>query len=76
MRIFLTMKGPLANPTIVYDRKGIEQKVTQDIKQEKQDLKKILNKEFGWFKKDTAIVKKPDNQHKKQDELELELETE
>ena len=39
-------------------------------------MKKILNKEFGWFKKDTAIVKKPDNQHKKQDELELELETE
>lgn len=76
MRIFLTMKGPLANPTMVYDRKGIEQKVIKDLRQEKQDLKKILNKEFGWFKKDSALVKHPDNQPKKQEELELELENE
>lgn len=76
MRLFLTMKGPLAAPTIVYDRKGIEQKVTHAVKQEKQDLKKILHQEFGWFKKDTSVVKGTDNQPKKQEELELELEPE
>ena len=42
IRIFLSMKGPLANPKISYDRKSIEQKIVQDVKQEKQDLKKIL----------------------------------
>lgn len=73
MRLFLTMKGPLVNPVIVYDRQGIEQKIARDIKQEKQDLKKILHKEFGWFKKDTTLVKHPDNQPEKKDELELEL---
>jgi hypothetical protein len=76
MRIFLTMKGPMADPKIVYDRKGIEQKITTDIKKEKQDLKSILHQEFGWFKKDSTVTKKTDNQPKKQEELELELDPE
>ena len=76
IRIFLSMKGPLANPKISYDRKSIEQKIVQDVKQEKQDLKKILNKEFGWFKKDTAVTKTPVNTPKKKEELELELDEE
>ncbi len=76
MRLFLTMKGPLANPAIMVDRKGLEQKVTKTLKEEKQDLKVILNKEFGWFRKDTSVVKKTDNQSKKQEELELETDPE
>jgi hypothetical protein len=76
MRLFLSMKGPLSNPKISYDRKSIEQKIIQDVKQEKQDLKKILNKEFGWFKKDTTIHNTPTPKPKKQDELELELDEE
>lgn len=76
MRLFLSMKGPLSNPKITYDRKAIEQKIVQDVKQEKQDLKKILNKEFGWFKKDTAIQNTPTQKPKKQEELELELDEE
>lgn len=76
MKLFLTMKGPAGDPKITYDRKGIEQKIATDIKQEKQDLKSILNKEFGWFKKDSTVTKKVDNQPKKQEELELELEEE
>ncbi len=76
MKLFLTMKGPVADPKITYDRKGIEQKIATDIKREKQDLKSILNKEFGWFKKDSTVTKKVDNQSKKQEELELELEEE
>ena len=76
MRIFLSMKGPLANPKITYDRKAIEQKIVQEVKQEKQDLKKILNKEFGWFKKDTTVNKTPVNTPNKKEELELELDEE
>ena len=76
MKLFLSMKGPMTDPKITYDRKGIEQKIATDIKREKQDLKTILNKEFGWFKKDSTVTKKVDNQSKKQEELELELEEE
>lgn len=76
MRLFLSMKGPLSNPIISYDRKAIEQKIVQNVKQEKQDLKKILNKEFGWFKKDTTLQRKPVNQPKPKEELELELDEE
>ena len=76
MRLFLTMKGPMSDPKITYDRKGIEQKITKDIKQEKQDLKKILNQEFGWFRKDSTVIKKADNQQKKQEELQLDTDPE
>lgn len=76
MRLFLNMKGPVSNPKITYDRKAIEQKIVQDVKKEKQDLKKILNKEFGWFKKDSVIHNNPIQKPKKQEELELELDEE
>lgn len=72
VRIFLTMKGPLTDPRVTYDRKGAEQKIATEIKREKQDLKVILNKEFGWFRKDSTILRKVDNQPKKQEELEIE----
>jgi len=73
MRLFLSMTGPLSNPKITYDRKGIEQKIVQDIKNEKQDIKKMLNEEFGWFKKDSTVSKVKVKEPKKQEELELEL---
>jgi len=74
--LFLTMKGPVNDPKITYDRKGIEQKIATDVRKEKQDLKVMLNKEFGWFKKDTSVTRRIDNQPKKQEELEIELEEE
>lgn len=73
MRLFLQMKGPLSDPQITYDRKGIEQKITKDVKQEKQELKQILREEFGWFRKDTLKTKKTE---KPKQEAELELDTE
>lgn len=73
MRLFLQMKGPLSDPQITYDRKGIEQKITIDIRQEKQELKQILREEFGWFRKDTLKTKKTE---KPKQEAELELDTE
>ena len=48
------MIGPIDNPTIKYDKKGAKEKIKDDIKQEKQTIKQILNEEFGWFKKDTV----------------------
>lgn len=52
--VFIVMTGPIDNPTIKYDRKGAKEKIKDDIKQEKQTIKQILNEEFGWFKKDST----------------------
>lgn len=62
--VFIKMTGTIDKPIISYDRKAMKQKIREDIKEEKNNLKKILNEEFGWFKKDS--LKKEDN--KKQDQ--------
>lgn len=46
------MKGYIDNPTIKYDQKGAVQGIKEDLKQEKQNLKAILQDEFGWFKEE------------------------
>jgi len=71
MRIFLTMKGPLSDPVVKVNRSAIEQKIVREIKKEKQDIRKILNKEFGWFKKDTAAASTGTDKPAGSDELEL-----
>ncbi|MGZ3865814.1 MAG: AsmA family protein [Bacteroidia bacterium] len=63
--VFLHITGTVDKPIITYDRKAMKQKIREDIKEEKNTLKKILNEEFGWFKKDTANFKKDE---KKQDQ--------
>ena len=70
-KIFLTVKGPMADPKIKYDSEGMEEKIVNDIRKENQNLKSALNKEFGWFKKDTTLVKDAP-QKKKKEELQLE----
>ncbi len=59
--VFLKMTGTLDKPIISYDRKAMKQKIREDIKEEKTNLKKILNDEFGWFKKDSTLNKKNDD---------------
>ena len=44
----------------------MKQKIKQDLKEEKKSLKRMLNEEFGFFKKDTTLNKNKDN--KKQDQ--------
>jgi hypothetical protein len=63
--VFIKMTGTVDKPVISYDRKAMKQKIKQDIKEEKNTLKKMLNEEFGWFKKDSASFRKDD---RKQDQ--------
>lgn len=63
--VFLHVTGTTNKPVITYDRKAMKQKIKEDIKEEKNNLKKILNEEFGWFKKDSLNNK---NDDKKQDQ--------
>ena len=55
---FILMTGNIDNPIIKYDRKGLKQKLKEDLKQEKQTLKQLLKDELGLFKKD-SLFKKP-----------------
>lgn len=55
--VYVLMTGTVDNPIIKYDRKGLKQKIGEDIKAEKQTLKQILKEEFGLFKKDSTLIK-------------------
>ena len=64
--VFIHMTGTTDKPIIKYDRKAMKQKIKQDLKDEKKNLKRLLHEEFGFFKKDTTLNKKEDT--KKQDQ--------
>lgn len=63
--LFLSIKGTVDNYKVSYDTKKVKENIKENLKQEKDNLKTILNEEFGWFKNDTALAKKK----QKKDEL-------
>ncbi|MEI6593975.1 MAG: AsmA-like C-terminal region-containing protein [Bacteroidota bacterium] len=67
--LFLTMKGPIDNSKISYDKLGVKNKMKQDIKIEKQNIKELFKKELGIGKDSSIKEKKNDN-----NELEFEQE--
>lgn len=71
--VYILMTGTVDNPVIKYDRKGLKQKIGEDIKAEKQTLKQILKEEFGLFKKDSTLIK---SEPKKGDNTKFKLEEE
>ncbi|MES2691449.1 MAG: AsmA-like C-terminal region-containing protein [Bacteroidota bacterium] len=71
MNLYLTMKGPIDNFKIAYDKKEVKQQLKQDLKKEKQSIKEILKKEFTGDEE-----KKKDIKEKKNDNDELEFEPE
>ncbi len=66
-RLYLKMTGSADDPVIAYDTKGVREKIKQDLKEEKKDLKQMLYEEFGWFKKDTTIRKEESFPKKQRD---------
>ena len=53
---YLIIEGDQEGTDIRYDRKGAVQNIRDQMKEEKQELKKILNEEFGLYKNDPGIV--------------------
>ena len=49
-KLFLKMTGNLDNPNIGYDTKQLKDHWKEETKKEKQEVKRILNEEFGIFK--------------------------
>jgi len=66
--LYLSMTGHIDNPVIKYDRKSAVQRVKEDLKDEKKNLKQVLHDEFGWFKKDSAVRQREEDPKKKKDE--------
>lgn len=63
--VFVVMSGPIDNISFKYDRKGMKEKIKDDLKQEKQNLKQLLKEEFGLFRKDTTKMKETDKANQK-----------
>lgn len=59
--LFLTMKGPIDNAKISYDKLSVKNKMKQDLKIEKQNIKEVLKKELRLGKDSTIKEKKNDN---------------
>ena len=55
--LYILITGTVDNPVYKYDAKGVKAKIAVSFIKEKQNLKTILNEEFGWFKKDTSVIK-------------------
>jgi len=66
--IFLNVVGNKDDVDISYDTKAVKENIKDKAKEEKRNLKTILNEEFGWFKKDTTVVKTKKNKDKKKKE--------
>jgi hypothetical protein len=71
VNLYMSMKGPIDNVTISYDKVGTKQKITQELQQEKQNIKEILKKELGIDNKSKSNIKE---KQKDDDELEFEAE--
>ncbi len=56
--LFLSIKGTVDDYKISYDTKQVKEHIKENLKQEKENLKTILNEEFGWFKNDSTVIKK------------------
>ena len=57
--LLLKVVGKGEELKVGYDIKAVSAEVKNNMKSEKQNLKTILNQEYGWFKTDTSAKKKP-----------------
>jgi len=53
--IYLIVEGSEEGTEVRYDRRGAMQNIKDQFKEEKKELREILNEEFGLFKKDTIL---------------------
>ncbi len=68
-KLFLSMKGPVMDPSFAYDHKAAGKKIKNDIAAEKQNLKGILKKEFGLYKNQQSV--QVPQQKKKTEEMQI-----
>lgn len=57
--LFLLITGTIDEPVFKYDSKGVREKLREDFRQERENLRNILREEFGLSKNDTVPVANP-----------------
>jgi len=57
--LFLRIEDKGDDIKVGYDVKAAAEGIKSNIKAERQNLKTILNQEYGWFKNDTSVQQKP-----------------
>ncbi|MBX7109065.1 MAG: AsmA-like C-terminal region-containing protein [Chitinophagales bacterium] len=57
LNLYLTMTGAADNPMIRYDKKAVKEKIATDLKQEKNELKTVLKREFDQQEKEQQKIK-------------------
>ena len=62
VNLFLLIKGNVDDYKVTYDLKSAGKSMKQNFKDEKVNLKTVLHKEFGIFKKDSAVIKNEEKQ--------------
>jgi hypothetical protein len=67
LRLYISMKGPIANPKIAYDHKASQEERKKKRKEEKENIKGLLNHEFGLFKNDSLAKQHGKDKLKKGD---------
>jgi hypothetical protein len=61
--LFLKVRNDASGTKVEMDREQAAQKIRNDLKEEKNELKQILNEELGLFSKDEAVIEQ-ENQKK------------
>ena len=62
--IFLVLYDEGSGMTVEFDEEQAMKKIRQDLKNEKSELKSLLNKEFGFFEKDETVSHERDSKEK------------
>ena len=73
LNLFISMRGPIDNLKISYDKANVKANIKQNIKQEGQTIKELIKKEFG-TNTDNKNNEKPKEKDNDNDELEFEKE--
>ncbi len=64
-KYFFRITGTVDKPVYhTLDKEGYKQNMKNNLAKEKENLKTILNREFGWFKKDSTVNKNPNDKPK------------
>jgi hypothetical protein len=70
-KVYVSLTGTVANPIVKYDKKAMREKIADDLKVQKAELKQIFRQEFNRNASDTirkAQVQKDKDIQKKQEE--------
>ncbi len=70
--LFLLITGTIDDPVFKYDSKGVREKLREDFRQERENLRNILRAEFGLDKNDTlpdGTPRQPSQREKEKQEI-------